>query len=187
MRGPAASFGGLSRGVRSAARRLFQLLLIVHIGGCLVSTKSLATRSRPRSFLALRIARKVFCSTVARFQRRLFQRWSSSSATPARDTRCLFLEVRPPEASVETPAARERAKLPSKLAQNPNRIAELTVYQSSVRRRVRLKHSRSYFYMLFRMHRRPPESLTPCACVTEEHDPSLPPQRQFGRASGGRL
>ena len=50
-RSTAASFGGLSRRVRSAAGWLSQPLLIVHIGVCRVATKSLATRSRPRSFL----------------------------------------------------------------------------------------------------------------------------------------
>ena len=187
-RSTAASFGGLSRCVRSVAGRLSQLLLIVHIGGCLASTNSLATRSRPRSFLRTPDRTQYFLLYCGTFPEAAFSEMVVELRDPSpRHTLSFFLEVRPPEASVETPAARERAKLPSKLAQNPNRIAELTVYQSSVRRRVRLKHSRSYFYMLFRMHRRPPESLTPCACVTEEHDPSLPPQRQFGRASGGRL
>ena len=178
----AASFGGLSRRVRSAAGWLSQPLLIVHIGVYRVATKSLATRSRPRSFLRTQDRTQVFLLNFGPFPEAPFSEMVVELRDPVSRQTPNFLELRPPEASVETPAARERAKLPSKLAQNPNRIAELTVYQSSVRRRVRLKHSRSYFYMLFRMHRRPPESLTPCACVTEEHDPSLPPQRQIRRA-----
>ena len=83
---------------------------------------------------------------------------------------------------METPTAlgARRAPLKSRKTRPPSyRVA---VRSSPVCRRVRLKQPQSSFAVLFRIHRRPPGSLTPCACVTEEHDPPLPPQRQIGRA-----
>ena len=103
-RGMAASFGGLSRRVRSAAGWLSQPLLIVHIGGYLVSTKSLATRSRPRSFLRTQDRTQVFLLNFGPFPEAPF-RDGRRAPRPSLETDAGFLESNPPEASVETPAA----------------------------------------------------------------------------------
>ena len=119
-RGPAASFGGLLRGVRSPAGQLSQLLLIIHIGGCLVSTKSLATRSRPRSFLRTPDRTQGFLLYCGTFPEAPFSEMVVELRDPASRQTPVFLEVRTPEASVETPAAREPAKLPPKNRAKPN-------------------------------------------------------------------
>ena len=124
-RGTAASFGGLSRGVRSAARRLFQLLLILHIGGCLVSTKSLATRSRPRSFLRTPDRTQGFLLYCGTFPEAPFSEMVVELRDPASRQTPAFLEVRTPEASVETPAAREPAKLPKKSRKTQHQVLSL--------------------------------------------------------------
>ena len=119
-RGPAASFGGLSRCVRSAAGWLSQLLLIVHIGGYLVSTKSLATRSWPRSFLRTPDRTQGFLLYCGTFPEAPFSEMVVELRDPVSRQTPNFLELRPPEASVETPAAREPAKLPPKNRAKPN-------------------------------------------------------------------
>ena len=96
-----------------------------------------------------------------------------------------FLELRYPEASMDTPAALGARKAAVPIAQNPTAKYRVAVISSSVCHRVRLKRCQSLFYMLFRIHRRPPESLTPCACVTDPCSIGLPAQRQFGRAKAG--
>ena len=119
-RSTAASFGGLSRCVRSVAGRLSQLLLIVHIGGCLASTNSLATRSRPRSFLRTPDRTQYFLLYCGTFPEAPFSEMVVELRDPVSRQTPNFLELRPPEASVETPAAREPAKLPPKNRAKPN-------------------------------------------------------------------
>ena len=93
---------------------------------------------------------------------------SRAPQTSQRDAkRMFFLEVRPAEASVETPAARIRAKLPSNSAQNPSLRRQLEDDRSSVRRRVSLKEPKSQSRPAISRHRKPPESHTVCACVTD--------------------
>ena len=119
-RGTAASFGGLSRRVRSAAGWLSQPLLIVHIGVYRVATKSLATRSRPRSFLRTQDRTQVFLLNCGPFPEAPFSEMVVELRDPVSRQTPNFLELRPPEASVETPAAREPAKLPPKNRAKPN-------------------------------------------------------------------
>ena len=113
-RGPAASFGGLSRRVRSAAGWLSQPLLIVHIGVYRVSTKSLATRSWPRSFLRTPDRTQNFLLYCGTFPEAPFSEMVVELLDTSLETDADFLEVMPPEASVETPAVRIRAMLPPK-------------------------------------------------------------------------
>ena len=57
--------------------------------------------------------------------------------------RRFFFEVRPPDASLETPTMREPAKSCRPLRKTRTAVTELTVYQSHVCRRVRLKKPQS--------------------------------------------
>ena len=78
-----------------------------------------------------------------------------------------LLEERPPETSAETPAAPGLRTGRRPIAQNPSLRRQLEDDRSSVRRRVSLKKPKSQSRPAISRHRKPPESHTVCACVTD--------------------
>ena len=78
-----------------------------------------------------------------------------------------LLEERPPETSAETPAAPGLRTGRRPIAQNPSLRRQLEDDRSSVRRRVSLRKPKSQSRPAISRHRKPPESHTVCACVTD--------------------